>query len=162
VSLIQSNNRWLIAVSFVVVLLLMVFPLPQTWLWSRPELLALLVIYWVTVLPQQLSMLLVCGVGGLQDLLEGSVFGQHALALLVVAYVCLLSYQRIRNYSLLKQSFFVFIIVGLHQLIDNWVHSLNGSGATSLIFLLPAVMSALIWPGVWLYLEKLRRTFHIS
>ncbi len=161
-SLVKSHNRWLILLSFILALLCMVFPLFDAWQWWRPEFLALLVIYWVMMLPQQLSMLLIWCVGCLQDLLAGVALGQHALSLLVVAYVCLLSYQRIRNYVIWKQSFFIFVIIGLHQLIGNWVHSLYGGGAKSLIFLLPALTTAFIWPLAWIFLESMRRKFRVS
>jgi len=67
-----------------------------------------------------------------------------------------------RNYTLWHQTFFVFVIVGLHQLVDNWVHSLQGNAADSLVFLLPAFTSALIWPLVWLILERIRVSYRIG
>jgi len=161
VALVQSNNRWVIFLSFMVALLLVVYPLSGDNRWLRPEFMPMLVIYWVMNLPQQSSMLSVWGLGCAQDLLEGSVLGQHALALMAVTYVCLLSYQRMRNYVIWHQAFFVFVIVGLHQLIDNWVHSLGGNAAPSLVFLLPAFTSALLWPLLWLYLEKLRIQYRV-
>ncbi len=161
-SLIAAHNRWVIAVTFVIALLLMIVPLGWKSGWLRPELVAMLVIYWVLVLPQQSSMLLFWLLGCVQDLIEGVALGQHAMALMVVAYVCLLSYQRIRNYTLWYQAFYIFILVGLHQLVNNWVHSLHGSAAPSLAFLLPAVTSAMLWPALWLLLERLRQSFRIT
>ena len=43
----KLNNSWLIGFSFLVALVLMVYPLPLDWRWLRPELMCLLVIYWV-------------------------------------------------------------------------------------------------------------------
>ncbi|MGQ9426186.1 rod shape-determining protein MreD [Gilvimarinus sp. F26214L] len=143
--------------SFLVALLLGVVPLPQGAAWFRPEFVALLVIYWTMALPDHMGVGMAFIVGLLQDLVESSALGQHALALVVVAYVCVLSYRRIRNYALWQQSGWVFILVGIHQLFWNWVNSLTGPSAQSLIFLLPALISALIWPLVLLSLRWLSR-----
>ena len=112
--------------------------------------------------PQQMSMLAFWAIGLLQDILEGSPLGLHALALMGVAYVCLLSYQRLRNYVLWHQALVVFVIVGVHQLVDNWVHSLSGAAADSLRFLWPAVVSGALWPLVWLLLERWRLRYQIN
>lgn len=161
-SMVKPHNRYLILVTFVVALLLAIFPVGADSGWLRPEFVAMLVIYWVMVMPQQSSIFLIWCLGCVLDLLEGVSLGQHAMAMMVLAYVCLLSYQRMRNYTLWHQTFFVFVLIGLHQLVDNWVHSLRGSAAQSLVFLLPAFTSALLWPLVWLCLEKLRVRYRIS
>jgi rod shape-determining protein MreD len=161
-SLGKPNNRWVIWLGFVVALLLMVFPLSPSIQWLRPEWIALLVIYWIMVLPQQISLSALCAIGLFLDVLEGSLLGQHALALMGTAYVCLLSHQRLRNYVLWHQALVVFMMVGIHQLVDNWVHSLSGSAAQSLVFLMPALTSALMWPVLWLVLERWRVRYRVT
>ncbi len=161
-SMVKPHNRWVILMTFIGALVLAIFPIGSANGWLRPEFIPMLVIYWVMVMPQQSSIFSLWCLGCVLDLLEGVALGQHAMALMVVAYVCLLSYQRIRNYTLWHQTFVVFVIIGLHQLVDNWVHSLQGSAAQSLIFLLPAFASALMWPVVWLSLEKLRVSYRVS
>jgi len=119
-------------------MILSVYPLPLSWGWFRPAFVALIVIYCSIVLPQHFGVGAAWFVGLLQDIIEFSTLGQHALALMAVAYVCHLSYQRIRNYALWQQSAWVFILVGIHQLFWNWVHSLQGTAASPLMFLIPA------------------------
>lgn len=160
--MVKAHNRFIIWLSFLVALLLMIFPLGRESGWLRPEFVPVLVIYWVLVMPQQSSLLFIWVLGCFQDLLEGVMLGQHAMALMVVAYVCLLSYQRMRNYTLWHQTFFVFVLVGLYQLVDNWVHSLQGHAAPNLVFLMPAFTSALMWPLLWILLEQLRVRYRIS
>lgn len=161
-ALVQAHNRWVITLSFMVALILAVYPLPVDMQWWRPQFVTLVLIYWVIVMPQQLSMLMVWLLGCCVDLFVGTLLGQHALCLMAVAYVCVLSYQRIRSYGIWQQSFLVFVVVGIQQLLGNWVHSLYGSQAPSLVFLLPALMSALCWPLVWVYLDSLRAKYRIT
>jgi len=162
VALIKPHNRWVVTITFVFALLLTVLPVDAELRWFRPEFITLLVIYWVLVMPQQLSLLRLWLLGCSVDLLVGSMLGQHALALMIVSYVCMLSYQRVRSYALWQQSTFVFLIVGLQQLVSNWVHSLSGSTPPSLVFLMPALVSALIWPFLFIYLDRFRLRLRVS
>jgi rod shape-determining protein MreD len=145
-----------------VALLLSVFPLVYTARWLRPEFVTIFVIYWVIFSPQQTSLMLIFWVGCLQDLLEASLLGQHALALLTVAYLSLLLGQRFKHYLVWQQSVVVFLLVMAHQLVDNWVHSMQGASAVSLEFLMPAFTSALFWPLIWMFLEKARANFRVT
>jgi len=148
--------------SLLIALLLAVYPLPLNWAWFRPEFVALVVIYWAIVLPQQFGIGAAWTVGLIQDVVQYSVLGQHALALMAVAYVCHLSYQRIRNYALWQQSAWVFILIGIHQLFWNWVHSLQGSAASPGYFLIPALVSALVWPIILVIMEWVRWRFRVQ
>ena len=102
---------------------------------------------------------LLLGVG--LDVLEGAVLGQNAFALVVVALLSLTLYQRLRVYSLWQQASVVFVLIGINQLICQWVQNLEGAGAGSLLFLLPAFSSALLWPVVLHTLRGLRRYYRV-
>lgn len=158
----KTHNRWVIPVSFLAGLVLAIFPLPRELFWWRPEFIPLLLIYWLLVFPEQVSIIWVFVIGCLLDILTGTALGQHALSMLVICYVCFLSYQRMRQYSVWQQVIFVFVLVGLHQLVGNWVHSLQGGVAPSLSFLLPALTSALLWPFTWISMERTRIFYRIN
>ena len=159
----ELHAYWVIAASFFVAYVLAVLPLPRWLLAARPE--------WVVIhrdgiqriaLPHRVGILtaLIVGVG--MDVLEGAVLGQNALALIVVALLSLMLYQRLRVFSLSQQVAVVFVLVGIHQLICQWVQNLEGAGATDFVFLLPAVTSALLWPVALHSLRALRRQYRVS
>jgi rod shape-determining protein MreD len=158
----ESHGYWVILSSFIAAYVLAVLPLPQWLLWGRPEWLALVLIYWTIALPQRVGIVtgLLLGVG--LDVVEGAVLGQNAFALVVVALLSLVLYQRLRLYSLWQQAGVVFILIGINQLICQWVQNLEGVGARSLFFLLPALSSALLWPVVLHTLRGLRRHYRVS
>lgn len=158
----ELHAYWVIAASFFVAYVLAVLPLPRWLLAARPEWLALALIYWTIALPHRVGILtaLIVGVG--MDVLEGAVLGQNALALIVVALLSLMLYQRLRVFSLSQQVAVVFVLVGIHQLICQWVQNLEGAGATDFVFLLPAVTSALLWPVALHSLRALRRQYRVS
>ena len=157
-----AHNRLLIPTSFLVAIFFAVVPMPMEVSWLRPQFVALIFIYWCLTFPHVVGVLSAWIVGLSQDIVTGSVLGQHALALVVVAYICLLSYQRIRSYLFWQQSMWVFVMVGIHQLFVNWVHSLGGHSALPSQFLLPALSSALLWPFVHTLLERMRIRYRVS
>lgn len=158
----QAQGYWVILVSFFVAYVLAVLPLPVWLQWARPEWVALTLIYWAIALPHRVGILtgLVLGVG--LDALEGAALGQNAFALVVVALLCLTLYQRLRVFSLWQQAGTVFVLIGINQLVCQWVQNLEGVGARSLLFLLPAVSSALLWPLVLHLLRHVRRHYMVA
>jgi rod shape-determining protein MreD len=156
------NGYLVIIASFFVALLLAVYPLPMAWRWWRPELVLMVAIYWISVFPLSMSLLLLCLLGLYQDLLEGVPLGQHGLSLVIVSYICILSYQRVRNFAVWKEAGWVFVLVGLAQLPGNWVQSMAGRPLTGLYFLAPALTSALIWPFLRMILDGLSRHYRIT
>lgn len=140
-------------------LLVAVMPLASKFSLLRPELVCLLVIYWIMAAPQHLGVAYAWMIGLLQDIVEGTIWGGHALALSVIAYICLVSYQRIRSYVIWHQAVWIFILVGTHQVIVNWVQGMAGYHGSVYLLLVPAVVSALCWPVVSLGLGRLRMTY---
>lgn len=153
---------WVIFATFFFAFVLAVVPLPQWSLWSRPEWVALALIYWVIALPHRVGMLTALLLGLGLDVLEGAVLGQNAFALLVLAVLSLTLYQRLRVFSLPQQAGVVFVLVGINQLVCRWVQNLEGTGDGSLLFLLPALSSALMWPVVLHLLRGLRRHYRVT
>ena len=156
------NNFLVIFLTFVVALILAVYPLPLGWRWWRPEFVLLVAIYWISIFPLSISLFFLCFVGLFQDLLEGVPLGQHSLSLIIVSYICILSYQRVRNFAIWKEAGWVFVLVGLAQLPDNWVQSMDGRPLTGILFLAPALASALLWPFLKLSLEGITRHYRVS
>lgn len=142
----QLNLYLTVAFSFLVALVLSVYPLPMDMRWWRPEFVLVVAIYWIFFMPLTVSFTLLCLLGLFQDLLEGVPFGQHSLGLVIVAYICILSYQRVRNFSIWRQASWVFVLVGIAQLTDNWVQGMAGRPLSGGQFLYPALTSALVWP----------------
>lgn len=142
--------------------MLALFPLPAWLLWARPEWLALTLVYWVIALPHRVGIFTAVVLGITLDVLEGAVIGQNAAALIVLALLSLTLYQRLRVFSLVQQSGVVFVLIGINQLICQWIQNLQGAGADTLLFLLPAFSSALLWPVILHVLRGLRRNNQVS
>tara|TARA_B110000444_G_C18813472_1_gene583892 strand:- start:182 stop:670 length:489 start_codon:yes stop_codon:yes gene_type:complete len=152
---------WVIAASFLVALLLNIFPIPEWMKWARPEWVALVLVYWVIALPQRVGILIAWFLGIMIDSLEGAVLGQNALSLSVVAYLSIILYQRLRMYAIWQQAMVVCILISVHLLIGQWVENFDEVNSGGFLVLLPAMVSALFWPWVMLILRSLRRQYRI-
>jgi len=158
----QGRGYWLILLSLLVAAVLAVLPLQRDLAWWRPEWLTLVLLYWTIALPHRVGMFTALVVGLLVDVLEGAPMGQNMLALGVVISIARLMYRRLRVFTLPQQALIVFFLTGLQQLIVQWLQSLQGAGASSFLFLLPALSSAFLWPPLLLLLRKLRRGYGVT
>ncbi len=149
------------AISVLVALLVAVYPLSPILSICRPELLCLVVIYWVLHSPHQIGVGMAWCLGLLQDLIEESVWGGHALALALVAYIGIMSYRRLRTYSLGQQTFWIFVFVGIHQLFVNWIQGLSGYAAPARYMIVSALVSAACWPLLVLLMRRVQQRYRI-
>lgn len=157
-----QHSYWVVLLSFLVAVILALVPLPVWSLWARPEWLALVLVYWTIALPHRVGIFTGLILGVMMDVLEGAVLGQNALALVVVASLSLILYQRMRVTNLWQQAAMVFLLVGINQLICQWIQNLQGVAAQTPLFLLPAFTSALLWPVVLHVLRGLRRHYEVN
>ena len=75
----QSNGRWVIVLTLLLALWLAIVPLPMWAQWGRPELVAMVLIYWVIALPERVGIGMAWVTGLLQDIIEGSPSGSMPL-----------------------------------------------------------------------------------
>ena len=146
-----------IYLSFIVGLLLLILPLPD-WVWHyRPDWLALILIYWSMALPKYVGLWTALIIGLLADSLLGTLLGQHSLALVIITYLNLNLYQRIRVLSLVQQSVYVFGLLLINQIIVFWMDGVMGlTIPVQTVFVAPFI-GALLWPFVFIILRDIRR-----
>ena len=156
----KASGTGAILVTILLAGLLAILPLPDALALGRPEWLTLVLIYWVIALPQRIGVFWGFGVGLFQDVLTGSVLGQHAIALAVVAYIALAVHKRLRVFPPLQQAVVVFLLIGTGSLLAYIVQNAVGRALLPPVWvLLPALVSALIWRPVFAVLRWTRRRF---
>ena len=162
----RSSGMWVIALTFITAMLFSVVSLPEFVPWElgylRPEWVVLVLIYWVVALPQRIGLVIAWVIGLLVDVLSGSLLGQHGLVFIIIVYITASLYQRLRMFAVWQQSLIVFGIVSLSQLVDFWIENIVGLARWELWYLFPAIMSAFMWPWVFMVLRFLRRFFRVN
>jgi rod shape-determining protein MreD len=151
----------MIWLSLLLALCLQVMPLPDAWLVWRPDWLGLILVYWCVVAPQRVGVFYGFILGLLLDLIEGSPLGQNALVFSLLAYLALLLYQRMRAYALVQQAVMVFILLGIVQLVEQWLRTIFGPFSINLAFLLSALIGAVLWPWFFTLLQAVRRRLNV-
>ena len=144
-------------------LILVMVPLPEWAQVFRPDWLTLFLIYWVMAIPERLGIVFAWVFGLLLDVTQGAILGQHAIGLVMVAFIVQIQYQRIRVFSLLQQALVVFVLLIFKQLLVLWVSGIVGQAPEDIIrYFLPSVVGAVIWPWLFVLLRDIRRRFTLS
>ena len=94
--------------------------------------------------------------GILLDVLTGTLLGQHALGLSIVAYIAVELHQRLRLFPLWQQSLTVLVMLLLERLLALWMAGAAGHPAPSLWYWAAPVSGMVLWPWVYLLLRFLR------
>lgn len=161
-TLVRHQGGIVILLTFATAMLLTIAPLPDALRALRPDWVGLTLIFWCLVLPYRVSVASGFVAGLLLDVLTGTLLGEHALALSLVAYVCVRLHQRIRAYPTWQQALTVLTLLILHQLITLWVDSTIGRPARPLSYWLPSVIGMLLWPFAYRFLSALRLNFSVQ
>jgi rod shape-determining protein MreD len=157
-----ARNRWFIVLTFLIALMLDVLPLPGWVIWLRPQWTLLVLIYWVMALPSAVGIISAFSVGILLDLLNNTLLGEHAFAMVIIAYVVIKLHKLIRVYPLLQQMLVVFVFVLLYQLIIFGIQGIIGQLPHTFLYWLTVFISTILWPWVFVLLRDCRRRFYIN
>lgn len=157
-----SRGTWAIAASFIVAFMLTALPLPDWAVPWRPAWVALVLAYWCLALPQRIGVVIAWFVGLLLDVMHGSLLGQHAFGLAMVAYFVVIYHQQIRVYPLLRQALVIGSLIFIYASSMLLIYNLLGSMHYGYEYLLAAVTSALLWPWVFIVLRDFRRKTSVA
>lgn len=158
----RSRNLWVIWVSFALALLLSVAPMPAFMETGRPLWLALFMTAWTLALPHRVGMTTAWVLGLAADVLYGTLLGQNALILTFITFLVLSLHQRLRMFPMWQQSLVLLVVFGLAQLVQLWLNALTGNRPPTLLFILPALVSALLWPWVYGSLRLIRQRLSVN
>ena len=158
----HSRNGWIVWLTFAIGLLLSVSPLPQFMEILRPLWLALLLAFWSLTLPHKVGMVTAMCLGLAEDVLYGTLLGQNALILTLITFLVLSLQQRLRMFPMWQQCLVILVIFGLAQLVQLWLSALTCNRQPTLAVVLPALVSALLWPWISFGLRGLRRRYKIN
>jgi rod shape-determining protein MreD len=144
----DRSPRLTILTTSIIGLVLSVAPLP-TWLSIvRPAFLVLTVLYWSIMIPRAGGLLLAF-IGGIAiDVFQGSLLGEHALALAFVSYLGIRLNLLVRAKPLFEQSLFVFAALMVYEfllwVVDGW----SGHPLSTPARWVHTLTGGLIWPLV--------------
>lgn len=151
-----------ISISFLVAFLLATVPLPE-WIdaW-RPAWVVLVFTYWCMALPDRINIGTGWLVGLLLDVQQGTLLGQNALSMVLIAYFVMYMHKRLRVFPLLQQSLLVGLMVVCQLFLALWIMGMIGTIYHVWSYWLPAVSSMILWPWLFRILRNVRRQHHLT
>jgi len=152
----RASRRLPVFITFVVGLMLTIMPLPDAAEPFRPDWMALLVIFWAMQLPRTWSVGSAWIVGLILDVSSGTLLGQHALALCLVAFATVRFHLLMRVFPLSQLSATIFALLAMYQFILYWVNGVAGVAAPALVYWAPVITGTLIWPLLYIFLSGVR------
>jgi len=155
----DSRGGLVIASSFFVAMLANVMPLPEFLAPLKPDWVSLVLIYWVMALPNRIGIFSGWLLGLFVDVLYGSLFGIHAIALAVEVYLIQMIFHRLRLFPRWKQAINVAVVVGINRMIVMLLTGLVQPVSVDYKYWLPLLGTALLWPWVFILLRDIRRKF---
>lgn len=162
----MANNRMassglgIVIVTLLIAALFDIMPWPEWADWFRPQWVAVVFLYWVLALPDRLGVFAALVVGLFLDAMLNTLFGQHALALVVTTHLLLLTHKRISRLDVLLQAVMMFFFIGIYLWVNYLVQHATGHVALPIYVMLTlALTSAAVWPLVAYAMQLLRRYF---
>lgn len=158
----STQGMLIIAATFVVALLLSMLPGPEWAERFRPNWVALVLIYWCVATPALVGVGVGWVVGLVLDLLFGSMLGQHALALAIIAYIAHRLHLQIRMFPRWQQAATVLILLTINQILVLWIKGVLGQAPTLWPNATSSIVGMVIWPLIFIILRDVRRRGHLT
>ena len=142
--------------SFVLALLLGLMPLPPWLAPYKPYWLALVLCFWLLEAPDRVGLGTAFLFGLAADLLFGTLLGEQALRLTILAFIVLRFRPRLRFFTIAQQALAVLALLLNDRAVVLMVRGFSGEGIPPWTFWLSPLTGMLLWPWIFLLLDDLR------
>ena len=154
--ILRPVSNLFIFTSVICALLLNALPWDGLWLTLHPDFVAVVLLYWCMHKPLSVGVGLCWMVGVLTDMIDASLFGQHALAYSVLAFGGVVLSHRLRMFELRKQTTQVLGILLLTYGVYALVHW-QVNGMVEWTYFLGSLTSTLLWIPLSILLQSMRQ-----
>jgi len=153
----KPQGGFIIVMSVILAMIFMLMPLPEGLRYFRPEWVLLTLMYWAMALPRRVGVGYAWLVGLFMDVLLGGTLGILAFAYALVIYLILHFHLQLRQFPLWQQALSLMsLILLVHVITVVMTTKITGWHAW-----LPAIISTVLWPIIYIFLRGVRRTFHV-
>jgi len=152
----RASRRWPVIVTILIALMLMMIPLPN-WAESfRPDWVMLILIYWAMMLPRTWSVGYAWIIGIVLDVAQGTLLGQHAVALCFIVFITVRFNLLLRVFPVSQLTATVFVLLALYQFLLFWINGVAGVTAPAIDYWAPVISGTVIWPAAYMFLSGVR------
>lgn len=148
---------WFIVLTLLVALTANAFPVAGIALTLKPDFLALAILYWCIQEPRLIGVGVAWWLGLMMDVVDATVFGQHALAYAVLAYGAGYFRRRVLRFPLWQQAAQVAVLLLLCAGLVLLVRVVGGAALPRWTYVVGSLTGALLWPLVSVLLQSSQR-----
>ena len=152
----RERAAWVLPVSIVVALLLGLLPLPAPIMALRPYWLGLAVAYWVLEEPDKAGLGFAFFIGLIADLVFGSLLGEQALRLTIMAFILQRFRARLRFFPLSQQSLAIGALLVNDRIVTTVLHFALGEPLLAPLAWASPAIGMLLWPPMFYLFDMLR------
>ncbi len=152
----RASRHLPVIVTILLALMLTLVPLPEALDPLRPDWVMLILIYWAMTAPSSYNVGSAWVIGILLDVAQGTLLGQHALALCVVVYITIKFHLLMRVFPLLQLTATVFALLALYQFLLFWINGVAGVTASAIDYWASVITGAIVWPFLAMFLSGMR------
>lgn len=152
----RARTGWLMPLSVIVALLLGLLPLPEVLQPLRPYWLALIVAYWVIEAPDRAGLGFAVGIGLVADLMFGTLLGEQALRLLIMAFILQRFRARLRFFPMSQQALAIGGLLLNDRIVTTVVHLALGEPTLPWQYWWAPLLGMLLWAPLHFVLDALR------
>ncbi len=152
----RASHHLPVIVTILLALMLTLVPLPEALDPLRPDWVMLILIYWAMTAPSSYNVGSAWVIGILLDVAQGTLLGQHALALCVVVYITIKFHLLMRVFPLLQLTATVFALLALYQFLLFWINGVAGVTASAIDYWASVITGAIVWPFLAMFLSGMR------
>ncbi len=156
------HGIWFVVVTILAAFMLAITPIDGVMAWARPDWPLLICAYWLLALSDRFGIVSCWVIGLMQDILQSAVLGQNAFALVVIAYIFQVSYQRLRMFGVQRQAALLALLELFRILVDQWAQNINGVTETHWLIFLPVVTTSLTWLVLRPVLQRMQYVFGVD
>jgi len=152
----RARRQLPVVITLLVAFMLMITPMPAAVEAFRPDWLALVLMFWSMAVPRSYSVGIAWLIGIVLDVAQGTLLGQHALALCVIVYITVKFHLLMRVFPLSQLTATVFALLALYQFLLFWINGVAGVTAPAIDYWGPVVAGTIVWPFLSILLSGLR------
>lgn len=151
----QRVSGLMIVFTLALGLILTLLPLPPSLAAPRPAFFTATVLFWVLMQPRRFGLVAAWCSGIMIDVLYGTPFSEHGLAMAVAAYGVLKLRELLWAFPVLQQALLMLPIFAAYEFVLFWIDGVAGADVSLWWRWLPVLSSTVIWP-IWVFfLERL-------
>ena len=159
---IPSHANWVIWASLALALMLGIMPMPEWARLLRPDWALLVLLFWVLEVPQRVGVTVAFIVGICLDILHETPLGQHAIGLVLVAYLAHIGHRQVQQFPLWQRTLVVMTLLMVFELTQIWIEGANGRDLHWESRAYPILTGLILWPWLHLMLRDCRIRFRVT